>query len=217
MTIRDILAAAPVVPVLSVVELEQAVPLVRALMAGGLRVVEVTLQTPVALAAVQVVRQSLPQAIIGVGGLTRAIDFAAAGRVGAQFGVSPGLTPELAAAARGARFPLVPGVMTPTDLIAARHSGFDVVKFLPARPGGGVDMIQALGESFPDVSFWPTGGITLAAASAYLALPNVLCVGGSWMVPLPLLAAGDWAAIEALARETAALKTATVASPRVSP
>ena len=222
MTTRDLLEAATVVPVLSIIELEQAVPLVRALVAGGLRVVEVTLQTPVALAAVQVVRQSVPEAIIGVGGLTRAIDFAAAGRVGAQFGVSPGLTPELAAAARGARFPLVPGVMTPTDLIAARHSGFDVVKFLPAHPLGGIGMLQALGELFPDVSFWPTGGITLAAAPAYLALPNVLCVGGSWMVPRPLLEAGDWSAIEALAREAAALqaaalKTATVASPRVSP
>jgi 2-dehydro-3-deoxyphosphogluconate aldolase/(4S)-4-hydroxy-2-oxoglutarate aldolase len=213
MTIHDILKTAPVVPVLSIVELEQAVPLMQALMAGGLRVVEVTLQTPIALAAVQAMRQAVPAAIIGVGGLTRAIDFAAAGRVGAQFGVSPGLTAELAAAARGARFPLVPGVVTPADLIAARHSGFDVVKFLPAHASGGVGMLEALGELFPDVSFWPTGGITLASAPGYLALPNVLSIGGSWMVPRPLLAAGDWAAIEALAREAAALNTI----PRVSP
>jgi 2-dehydro-3-deoxyphosphogluconate aldolase/(4S)-4-hydroxy-2-oxoglutarate aldolase len=206
MNIRDIAKAASVVPVLSVMQLEQAVPLAQALVAGGLRVLEVALHTPVALAAVQLMRQTVPDAVIGVGGLTRAIDFAAAGRVGAQFGVSPGLTPDLAAAARGARFPLGPGVMTPTDLIGTRNAGFDVVKFLPAQQAGGVDMLALLGELFPDVAFWPTGGITLATAGDYVALPNVLCVGGSWMVPRTLVAAGDWPAIEALAREAAALK-----------
>jgi 2-dehydro-3-deoxyphosphogluconate aldolase/(4S)-4-hydroxy-2-oxoglutarate aldolase len=151
-------------------------------------------------------RKAVPEAIVGVGTLTRPVDFAGANRVGAQFGVTPGLTPELAAAARGARFPLLPGVMTPTELIAARAQGFQVLKLFPAQQAGGVAMLKALGGPFPDVSFCPTGGITRASAAEYLALPNVVCVGGSWFAPKELLAAGNWDAIEALARDAAGLR-----------
>lgn len=206
MNIREIMRQAPVIPVLTVTDLDTAVPLARALAAGGLRVLEITLRTPVALAAIEAMRKAVPEAIVGVGTLTRAVDFAAADRVGAQFGVTPGLTPELAAAARGARFPLLPGVMTPTELIAARAAGFNVLKLFPAQQAGGLGMLQALGAPFPDVLFCPTGGITRATAADYLALPNVICVGGSWVAPKSMLAAGDWAGIEALARDAAALK-----------
>jgi 2-dehydro-3-deoxyphosphogluconate aldolase/(4S)-4-hydroxy-2-oxoglutarate aldolase len=204
--IREILGMAPVIPVLTVTELEYAVPLARALAAGGLRVLEVTLCTPVALAAIEAMRKAVPEAIVGAGMLTRAVDFAAAGRVGAQFGASPGLTPDLAAASRGARFPLLPGVMTPTELIAARAVGFNVLKLFPAQAAGGVAMLQALRAPFPDVLFCPTGGITRAIAADYLALPNVACVGGSWVAPNAMLEAGDWSGIEALARDATSLR-----------
>ncbi len=206
MKIRDLVQLAPVIPVITIEALDHAVPLARALAAGGLRVLEITMRTPVALAAIEAMRKAVPEAIIGVGTLTRPVDFAAADRAGAQFGVSPGLTPELAAAARGARFPLLPGVMTPTDLIAARAAGFDVLKLFPAQQAGGVPMLRALGGPFPDALFCPTGGITLASAPEYLALPNVACVGGSWLAPKAMLAAGDWTGIEALAREAASLR-----------
>ncbi len=206
MDIRDIVALAPVIPVLTITDLESAVPLARALAAGGLRVLEVTMRTPVALQAVEAMRKAVPEAVVGVGTLTRPADFAGAGRAGAQFGVTPGLTPELAAASRGARFPLLPGVMTPTELIAARAQGFSVLKLFPAQQAGGVAMLKALGAPFPDVAFCPTGGITRATAAEYLALPNVVCVGGSWLAPRELLAAGDWDAIEALARDAAELR-----------
>jgi 2-dehydro-3-deoxyphosphogluconate aldolase/(4S)-4-hydroxy-2-oxoglutarate aldolase len=208
LNIREILGFAPVIPVLTITDLEHAVPLARALVAGGLPVLEITLRTPVALAAIEAMRKALPDAVIGVGTLTRAVDFAAADRVGAQFGVSPGLTPELAAAARGARFPLLPGVMTPTELITARNAGFNVLKLFPAQQAGGIGMLQALGAVFPDVLFCPTGGISRGTAPDFLALPNVVCVGGSWVAPRALLAAGDWDGIEALARDAASLKAA---------
>ena len=206
MNIREIVGFAPVIPVLTITELEHAVPLARALTAGGLRVLEITMRTPVALAAIQAMREALPDAIIGVGTLTRAVDFAAADRVGAQFGVTPGLTPELAAASRGARFPLLPGVMTPTELITARNAGFNVLKLFPAQQAGGVGMLQALGAVFPDVLFCPTGGITRTTAPDFLALPNVVCVGGSWIAPRAMLGQHDWTGIEALARDAAGLR-----------
>jgi len=197
---------APVIPVLTVSDLAHAAPLARALVDGGLRVLEITLRTPVAIGCVDAIRKAVPDAIIGVGTLTRAVDFAAADRAGAQFGVTPGLTPELAAAARGARFPLLPGVMTPTDVIAARLLGFNVLKFFPAHQSGGAAMVCALGAPFPDVLFCPTGGITRASAPDYLALSNVVSVGGSWVAPRAMIDAGDWQGIEALARDAAALR-----------
>ncbi len=206
MDIRYIVGLAPVIPVLTVDELEHAVPLARALAAGGLRVLEVTMRTPVALAAIEAMRKAVPEALVGVGTLTRAVDFAGASRAGAQFGVTPGLTPELAAAARGARFPLLPGIMTPTELIAARAQGYTVLKLFPAQQAGGIGMLQALGAPFPDVLFCPTGGITRSTAPDYLALANVACVGGSWVAPRNLLESRDWAAIEQLARDAAGLR-----------
>jgi 2-dehydro-3-deoxyphosphogluconate aldolase/(4S)-4-hydroxy-2-oxoglutarate aldolase len=203
--IRELVALAPVIPVLTVTELEHAVPLARALSAGGLRVLEISLRGPVAIAAVEAMRKSVPEAIVGVGTLTRAVEFAAAARAGAQFGVAPGLTPELISAARGARFPLLPGVMTPSEVIAARNAGFDVLTLFPAQQAGGIGMLQALGARFSDVQFVPAGGITRATEPDYLSLTNVACVGGAWMAPREMLAAGDWAGIEALARDAAAL------------
>lgn len=197
---------APVIPVLTVGDLAHAVPLARALVEGGLRVLEVTLRTSVAIGCIEAMRKAVPEAVIGVGTLTKAVDFAAAGRAGAQFGVTPGLTPELAAAARGARFPLLPGVMTPTEVIAARAAGFNVLKLFPAHQAGGVAMLRALGAPFPDVLFCPTGGITRDSAPDYLALPNVASVGGSWVAPPAMIDANDWQGITALARDAAGLK-----------
>jgi 2-dehydro-3-deoxyphosphogluconate aldolase/(4S)-4-hydroxy-2-oxoglutarate aldolase len=204
--IREILGLAPVIPVLTVNDLAHAVPLARALVDGGLRVMEITLRTTVAIGCIEAIRKAVPEAIIGVGTLTKAVDFAAAGRAGAQFGVTPGLTPELAAAARGARFPLLPGVMTPTEVIAARLAGFDVVKLFPAHQAGGIAMLRALGQPFPDVMFCPTGGITRDSAPEYLALSNVIAVGGSWVAPTAMIEASDWPGIAALARDAATLK-----------
>jgi 2-dehydro-3-deoxyphosphogluconate aldolase/(4S)-4-hydroxy-2-oxoglutarate aldolase len=204
--IREIVEVAPVIPVLTVSDLAHAVPLARALVAGGLRVLEITLRTSVAVGCIEAIRKAVPEAIIGVGALTKAVDFAAAGRAGAQFGAAPGLTPELAAAARGARFPLLPGVMTPTEVIAARAAGFDVLRLFPAHQAGGVAMLRALSAPFPDVLFIPTGGITRDSAPDYLALPNVASVGGSWVAPLAMIDANDWQGITALARDAAGLK-----------
>jgi 2-dehydro-3-deoxyphosphogluconate aldolase / (4S)-4-hydroxy-2-oxoglutarate aldolase len=204
--IREILGMAPVIPVLTLSDLAHAVPLAEALVGGGLRVLEITLRTPVAIGCLEAIRKAVPDAIVGIGTLTKAVDFAAAGRAGAQFGVTPGLTPELAAAARGARFPLLPGVMTPTEVIAACLAGFNILKLFPAHQAGGVEMLRALGAPFPDVLFCPTGGITRAGAPEYLALPNVVAIGGSWVAPRALIDAKDWQGIEALARDAAALK-----------
>ena len=205
MHIREILRLAPVVPVLIIERLEHAVPLARALSAGGLCVLEVTMRTPVALAAIEAMRQAVPEAIVGVGTLTRPADFAAAASAGAQFGVSPGLTVELAQAASTVDFPLLPGVMTPAEVIAARLHGFTALKLFPAKQAGGVGMLKALASPFGDVIFCPTGGVSLESAPEFLALPNVACVGGSWVAPAELMNKGDWAGIETLAREAAAL------------
>jgi 2-dehydro-3-deoxyphosphogluconate aldolase/(4S)-4-hydroxy-2-oxoglutarate aldolase len=204
--LHAILRRAPVIPVLTVGAVEHAAPLARALVSGGLPVLEVTLRTPCALDAIAAMRDAVPAAIIGAGTLTCPADLADAGRAGAQFGVSPGYSPELAAAARDAGYPLLPGVMTPSELMAARSAGFTALKLFPAQQAGGVGMVRALGAPFPDVVFCPTGGVTRATAPDYLALPNVACVGGSWVAPADRIAAGDWAAIEALAREAAALR-----------
>ncbi|MEP6547389.1 MAG: bifunctional 4-hydroxy-2-oxoglutarate aldolase/2-dehydro-3-deoxy-phosphogluconate aldolase [Gammaproteobacteria bacterium] len=205
MNIREIVGLAPVIAVLTVADPATAVPLARALAAGGLRVLQFIPRTPAALAAVEAVRKGVPTAVVGVGALTRPADFAAADRAGAQFGVAPGLTPELAAASRGARFPLLPGIMTPTELIAARNAGFNIVALFPVQQVAGLTMLQALSTHFPDVLFCPAGGITRVTAADYLALPNVACVASSWVAPQAMLAAQDWAGIEALAHDAAAL------------
>lgn len=206
MNILQVMRTGPMIPVIVIERLEDAVPLARALVAGGVRVLELTLRTSVALQAISAIAHEVEGAIIGVGTITRAEDFAQSVKAGALFGVSPGLTPELIAAARDSGLPLLPGVMTPSDVIAARAAGFTELKLFPAQQAGGIGMLKAMGGPFPDVSFCPTGGIAAATAADFLALPNVACVGGSWLTPQDAIAAGDWGRITALARETAALR-----------
>jgi 2-dehydro-3-deoxyphosphogluconate aldolase/(4S)-4-hydroxy-2-oxoglutarate aldolase len=205
MSIRSLLALAPVIPVLTVEQLDHAVPLAQALSSGGLRVLEVTLRTPVALQAIEAMRKAVPDAVVGVGTLACADDFIRAANAGAQFGVSPGLTQPLAEAARAAPFPLLPGIMTPSELIAGMGWGFDTFKLFPAQQAGGIGMLKALGAPFPEIRFCPTGGVTRTSAPEFLALPNVICVGGSWVAPADRLQARDWNAIEQLARDAAGL------------
>lgn len=205
MNVLEIMRVSPVIPVIVIDNLAQAVPLAKALVAGGVRVLEVTLRTPVALAAIRVIAREVPEAIVGVGTLTRPEEFTEARDAGACFGVSPGLTPVLIAAARDSGLPLLPGVMTPSDVIAARLAGFRELKLFPAQQAGGIGMLQALAGPFPDVTFCPTGGITAETAPDYLALPNVACVGGSWLTPKAALAAGDWEAVTALVRQVVVL------------
>ena len=208
MNVIELMRIGPVIPVIVIDRIETAVPLARALVAGGVRVLELTLRTPVALAAVEAIANEVEGAIVGVGTITRAQDFDAAIKAGALFGVSPGLTPELIAAAKDSGLPLLPGVMTPSDVIAARAAGFAQLKLFPAQQAGGIGMLKALGGPFPDVTFCPTGGISAATAAEFLALPNVACVGGSWLTPADAVAAGDWDRITALARETLGLRRA---------
>jgi 2-dehydro-3-deoxyphosphogluconate aldolase / (4S)-4-hydroxy-2-oxoglutarate aldolase len=205
MNIRSILKLAPVIPVLTIEDVAHAVPLARALSSGGLRVLEVTLRTSACLPAIESMRKAVPDAIVGVGTLTRPHEFVAAAAAGAQFGVSPGLTAELASAASSAPFPLLPGIMTPTELIAGLALGYATFKLFPAQQAGGVNMLKALSGPFPDAVFCPTGGITRATAPEYLSLSNVACVGGSWVAPADRIRAGDWQAIEELARDAAGL------------
>lgn len=204
--IRDILKLAPVMPVIVIERIEDAVPLAKALVAGGLPVLEVTLRTPVALAAVKLIAQQVPEAVLGVGTVTRPDQFAEASGMGAMFAVSPGLTPELLCAASDAGMPFLPGVMTASDILLAQAGGLDAVKFFPAQQAGGVAMLRAFAGPFPDVLFCPTGGISLRSAPEFLALPNVACVGGSWLAPRELVASANWPEITRLAREARALR-----------
>jgi len=201
----EVMRTGPVIPVIIVDAVADAVPLARALVAGGIRVLEVTLRTPVALAAIRAMVAAVPDAIVGVGTITRAEDFAAAKAAGARFGVSPGLTPALIEAARASDLPLLPGVMTPSEVIAARAAGFTALKLFPAQQAGGIGMLKALASPFGDVTFCPTGGVTFENAPEFLALPNVACVGGSWVAPKEAVANGDWARITALAHAASAL------------
>lgn len=203
--ILDILARGPVVPVLVVEDLQHAAPLARALVAGGLGVLEVTLRTKVALRAIEAMRAAVPDATIGAGTLTRPEEFADALSAGAQFAVTPGYTPALGEAAARAGVALLPGVMTPAEIITARSAGHHALKFFPAEPAGGAAMLRAFAGPFPDVKFCPTGGVTLERALQYLELSNVVCIGGSWLAPRALLERGDWVTIERLAREAAGL------------
>jgi 2-dehydro-3-deoxyphosphogluconate aldolase/(4S)-4-hydroxy-2-oxoglutarate aldolase len=205
MNVLELMRIGPVIPVIVIDHLEHAVPLARALVVGGVRVLEVTLRTPVALQAIRAIVSEVDGAIVGVGTITRAKDFARSIEAGASFGVSPGLTPELVAGARDSGLPLLPGVMTPSDVIAARAAGFNEMKLFPAQQAGGIGMLKALGGPFPDVTFCPTGGVSAATAADFLALTNVACVGGSWLTPFDAVAAGDWERITTLAREAARL------------
>ncbi len=203
-SIREICAAAPVIPVLLVERLADAAPLARALVAGGLPVLEVTLRTDCALDAIRDMRAAVPNAVVGAGTLRRPADVANCREAGAQFGVSPGAPMPLIEAANAAGYPFLPGCATPTEAMALADQGFEVVKFFPAGAAGGPAMLKALASPLPDIRFCPTGGITLDNAPDYLGLPNVAVVGGSWVAPKPLIDAGDWPTIESLAREAVA-------------
>lgn len=204
--LRQILRRAPVVPVIVMHEIQHAVPLAQALCAGGLTVLEVTLRTPVALDAIQAMRRAVPEAIVGVGTITQPEHFRQAAEAGAQFGVSPGFTPELATAAAGVDWPWLPGIMTPGELLQAQSLGYSICKLFPAQQAGGVGMLKALHSVFPDAAFCPTGGVSRDNAMEFLAQPNVLCVGGSWVAPAADIRAGKWDAIRTLAAEAAQLR-----------
>jgi 2-dehydro-3-deoxyphosphogluconate aldolase/(4S)-4-hydroxy-2-oxoglutarate aldolase len=206
-SVREILSLAPVIPVLTVAEASTAMSLATALVEGGLPVLEVTLRSDAALAAITAMR-GVAGAIVGAGTVITEAQFDAAVAAGSQFVVSPGFSPALADAARRHGVPLLPGIATPTELMAALAAGLDTLKFFPAAQAGGVPMLKALAAPFPNVRFCPTGGITVANARDYLALPNVACVGMSSVAPSELLATRDWSAVTALARQAAALRAA---------
>lgn len=204
--LRAVLTRAPVLPVLVVDDVARAVDLAHALVAGGLPVLEFTLRTPVALKAIEAVAERVPGAVVGAGTLITPDDLAAAHYHGAVFGVSPGLSPALREAAAAGPLPLLPGVATASEAMTAAEAGFSTLKLFPAVPVGGVALLQALGGPLPALRFCPTGGVGPENAADFLALPNVLCVGGSWVAPRAAVAAGDWATITALARQAAALR-----------
>ena len=198
----------PVIPVIVVQRLQDAVPLAQALVEGGVRVLEVTLRSAVALAAIEAIARAVPQAIVGAGTIRSAADAQAAKDAGSRFGVSPGYTVAVGAACRAAGLPLLPGVATAGEVMAAQADGLDFLKFFPATAAGGIPMLRALAGPFADVVFCPTGGITAQNAPEFLALPNVKVCGGSWLTPVDAVQAGDWARITRLARAAAALRPA---------
>ena len=202
----ELAALGPVIPVIVLHDVAHAVPMARALVEGGVRVLEVTLRTPVALACMEAIARDVPEAIVGAGTLRTVADVRAARDAGCRFGVSPGYTLEIGAACREAHVPLLPGVATASEVMAANADGLAFLKFFPATAAGGVPMLKALAGPFPDVVFCPTGGITVETAPQFLALPNVGVCGGSWLTPADALAAGDWDRITRLAREAAALR-----------
>jgi 2-dehydro-3-deoxyphosphogluconate aldolase / (4S)-4-hydroxy-2-oxoglutarate aldolase len=196
------LAEARLVPVLTIARVEDAVPLARALVAGGLDMLEVTLRSAAALDAIRAIAEAVPAATVGAGTLTRAEDFAAVAQAGARFAVSPGFTAALAEAAQDyPALPHLPAVATASELMTALAAGYDCLKFFPAEAAGGIAALKALAGPFPEVRFCPTGGINAKTAGAYLALKNVVAVGGSWVAPAAAVAAADWPRITALARE----------------
>ena len=202
MTCRPFLQMSPVVPVLTIVEVKDAVPLARALVAGGLKVLEITLRTPVALEAMKRIAGEVPGAVIAAGTVTRAEDLDRAAKAGAQFAFSPGLADFMV---KPQAIPILPGVATASDIMKGMIEGMDTFKFFPAVPAGGVGALKAFAGPFASVAFCPTGGIGADNAREFIKLPNVLCVGGSWVAPMDAIAAGDWGRIEALAKDAAAL------------
>jgi 2-dehydro-3-deoxyphosphogluconate aldolase / (4S)-4-hydroxy-2-oxoglutarate aldolase len=200
MTPAELLECGPVIPVIVVESIDAAVPMARALCAGGIRVLEVTLRTAPAMDSVRAIAAAVPEAIVGVGTVVEPGQFRLARDAGARFAVTPGLTRELAEEAKAVGLPLLPGVMTPSEVIAALAAGFRELKFFPAQQAGGVGMLKALHGPFPQVRFCPTGGITAETAASFLSLPNVRCVGGSWLTPRKLLEQKDWPAVTALAK-----------------
>ena len=205
--LRELLRRVPVVPVLTIDRLEVALPLARALADGGLAILEITLRSPVALAAIREVVNGVPEALVAAGTVRSPEQAQDAIAAGARFLVSPGMTPRLLAAAQSWSIPFLPAVATASEAMALSDMGYRVLKFFPAEPAGGVAALKALAAPLCDLVFCPTGGIDVQRAREYLAQPNVVCVGGSWVAPPYVVAARDWAAISALARAAAALRT----------
>jgi len=205
LTALDVMRDAPVIPVIVLDDVAQAVPLARALVAGGIRMLEVTLRTPAALACIEAIAREVPQAVVGAGTVRSAADAQAARDAGARFAVSPGFTVSVGRACRDLGLPLLPGVATGSEIMQAQEEGYTQLKFFPAMQAGGVAMLKAWSGPFGDVRFCPTGGVSAANAGEFLALPNVACVGGSWLTPAAAVAAGDWGRITALAREAVSL------------
>lgn len=201
---KTICALAPIVPVLVVHDAAHARPLAEALVAGGLPALEVTLRTPAALDAIAEMAK-VPGGVVGAGTLITPEDVTAAKAAGATFGVSPGATDELVAACEAEGLPLLPGAATASEVMALLARGYDMMKFFPAEASGGAPALKAIGAPLPQVSFCPTGGVSPENAVSYLSLPNVICAGGSWVAPSNLVATGDWAAIEGLARDASRL------------
>lgn len=203
LTIHNILARTPIIPILTIYEAAQAVPLARALAEGGLDVVEITLRTDAALEAMRLTAREVPGVIVGAGTVTNAQDMNRVRAAGAHFAVSPGTTRDVLTAADTIGLALLPGVTTASEVMAVRAAGLAHAKFFPAEPAGGVAMLKALAGPFPDMRFCPTGGIGPGNFQTYLSLPNVICVGGSWVAPHEAVLAGDWQRITALARRAA--------------
>ncbi len=201
---RGLAAHAPIIPVLVIEDLAHAVPLARALVAGGLPVLEVTLRSARALDAIAAMSE-VEGGIVGAGTILTPADMKAAKAAGARFAVSPGATDRVLAAAEDEALPLLPGAVTASEVMALYERGYDMLKFFPAEAVGGAPALKSIGGPIPQVAFCPTGGISLANAPSYLSLSNVLCAGGSWVAPKAAMAAGDWEAITCLAREAAAL------------
>lgn len=202
---RSLLDVVPVMPVVVVESVDHAVPVARALVAGGLPAIELTLRTPVALDAIAAIAAEVPEILVGAGTVTTPAQAREAAAAGAQFLVSPGTTLSLLRAMQDTGLPFLPGTATVSEVLAALEAGCTELKFFPAAASGGTAFLKSVAAPVPAARFCPTGGITLASAPSYLALPNVGCVGGSWLTPADALAAGDWDRVEALAREAAAL------------
>lgn len=205
--IERILRLSPVMPVVVIEEADLAPELARAFVRGGIRVVEITLRTPAALAAIEAIASQVPEIAVGAGTVLSPEDLQAAASAGATFAISPGMTSALLSAAASAPIPYLPAVATASDLMQGLACGYDCFKFFPAGPAGGTAMLRAFAGPFPQARFCPTGGITQESVSSYLDLPNVLCAGGSWLSPADALAARDWKRIEALASRAAASRT----------
>ncbi|WP_136661174.1 2-dehydro-3-deoxy-phosphogluconate aldolase [Nitratireductor sp. XY-223] len=201
----SILQLQPVVPVLVVDRVATAIPLARALVEGGLKAIEITLRTDAALDAIKAVADEVDGAEVGAGTILNARQYEAAVKAGSRFIVSPGTTQELLDAAARSDVPMLPGAATPSEIMALREEGYAVMKFFPAEQAGGAAYLKSLASPFGGISFCPTGGITAQSAATYLSLPNVVCVGGSWVAPKDLVEAGDWPAITALAADAAKL------------
>jgi 2-dehydro-3-deoxyphosphogluconate aldolase / (4S)-4-hydroxy-2-oxoglutarate aldolase len=205
LTALQVMQDAPVIPVIVLTDVAQAVLMARALVAGGIRMLEVTLRTPQALACIEAIARDVPEAVVGAGTVRNAQDAQASAIAGARFIVSPGYTSALGQACRDAGLPLLPGVATGSEIMMARDDGLSELKFFPAMQAGGPAMLKAWGGPFGDVRFCPTGGVTAANAMDFLALPNVVCVGGSWLTPADALARGNWAQVTALAFQASRL------------